>query len=91
MTRNYFDSPPTGDPLPPEMEKAVIKAMVKKALEGDTRAAAIVLEYQSKASANSKEASAAINADILSLAELINNPRPNRTIEEVLSDDGEES
>ena len=83
MARSMGGPTLTGAPLPPEVQDAIIKAMAQKALQGDTRAAAIVLEYSRQAAGNSQQAIDEINAQILSLADLINNPLPNRTLEDI--------
>ena len=70
-------------------EDAIIKAMTQKALQGDTRAASIVLEYSRQAAGGSQQAVDEINAQILSLADLINNPLPNRTLEDIEAGEAE--
>ena len=66
----------------PKLTDAILKAMARKALEGATRAAQLVLEY-GRAAVEGQSTIEACNAQILSLAELINNPRPTRTLADI--------
>ena len=65
----------------PEMREAILSAMARKALQGNVTAAKIVLDETSDTLPIDE-----INAQILSLAELINHPLPNRTMADVLGE-----
>ena len=71
----------------PEMREAILSAMARKALQGNVTAAKIVLDETASEALPIDE----INEQILSLAELINHPLPDRTMEDVLGEAEEAS
>lgn len=67
------------DPTGAEAHKAVMLAMLRKAVNGDPRAAKVLLEIQAETIPYENS-----NKTIIALADLINNPAPDADIDDLM-------
>lgn len=67
------------DPTGAEAHKAVMMAMLRKAINGDPRAAKVLLEIQAETMPYEDS-----NKTIVALADLLNHPAPDRDIDDLI-------